>query len=136
MLPARKAALVSELVSSMQRSGEHTKSRLLVAIISGGSNESLSKAFWRPNVNLKANLERAANRDAILATWASDHTYFVTHEEVNTSRIVSLSAKAEVGGRDALPRKSMRMWQQLWAQFGHLGYEWFIKVQALQVVHA
>jgi hypothetical protein len=129
MLPARKAALVPELTLTMKRNAEHTKSRLLVAIISGGSNESLTKAFWRPNVNLKANLERAANRDAILATWASNHTYFVTHEDVDTTRVVSLSAKAEIGGRDALPRKSMRMWQQLWEQFGDQGYEWFMKVR-------
>jgi hypothetical protein len=128
-LAARKAALVPELTLTMKRNAEHTKSRLLVAIISGGSNESLTKAFWRPNVNLKANLERAANRDAILATWASNHTYFVTHEDVDTTRVVSLSAKAEIGGRDALPRKSMRMWQQLWEQFGDQGYEWFMKVR-------
>eukprot|EP00045_Choanoeca_perplexa_P017390 m.251998 g.251998 ORF g.251998 m.251998 type:complete len:1134 (+) comp17524_c0_seq5:146-3547(+) len=127
MIKTRKAVMGPELTLTMQRNAAHTKSRLLVAIISGGSNESLSKAFWRPNVNLEANKERAANRDAILATWASDHTYFVTHEEVDTTRIVSLSAKAEVGGRDALPRKSMRMWQQLWEEFGPQGYEWFMK---------
>ena len=87
---------------------------LLVSIISGGSNETLTKAAYRPSYFLEANKERAGNREAVLSTWAHDKTFFVTNEPVNTNRVIHLRAEYEKGGRDGLPNKVKGMWKYLY----------------------
>jgi hypothetical protein len=87
---------------------------LLVSIISGGSNETLTKAAYRPSYFLDANKERAGNREAVLKTWAHDKTYFVTNEPVNTNQIIHLHPDFERGGRDGLPNKVKGMWMYLY----------------------
>lgn len=87
---------------------------LLVSIISGGSNETLTKAAYRPSYFLDANKERVGNREAVLKTWAHDRTYFVTNEPVNTNHIIHLRPEFELGGRDGLPNKVKGMWTYLY----------------------
>ena len=79
---------------------------LLIAIISGGSNETLSHARFRPMVNVHANKERASNRDACYDTYGNSDLVFVTGESVPAgAQRVQLDSKYETGGRDGLPYK-------------------------------
>jgi hypothetical protein len=121
----------------MAKAGSLALQQILIAVISGGSNETLFKAAYRPNVNLEANKERARNRDAILATFAHNATYFVTHEAVQTTRVVRLDARFERKGRDGLPEKAMAMWQRLHtlASASPTHYDWIMKIDDDTHVH-
>lgn len=102
---------------------------LLVSIISGGSNETLKRAAYRPSYFLNANKERAGNREAVLRTWATEKTFFVTNEAVDTDRVIHLKPEFELGGRDGLPNKVKGMWQHLYEHYNH-DSNWIMKGKA------
>eukprot|EP00045_Choanoeca_perplexa_P014006 m.162483 g.162483 ORF g.162483 m.162483 type:complete len:1196 (+) comp16533_c0_seq1:148-3735(+) len=69
-------------------SANRSRARILVLVITGGSKAAT-----------------LTNRQAVLATWATEDVYFVTTDVVNTSRVIRLPARAEAGGLKGLPTK-------------------------------
>lgn len=120
-------------VSQAARGGERIEPeiKLLIAIISGGSNESLTRARFRPMVNVRANEEREANRKACYETYGSNSLLFFTNEAIplHAKRAV-LDRQYELGGRDGLPYKvlwTMRSFYLIYP-FTHLRYSFTLKL--------
>jgi len=153
LLPGRRrqyadvtAAAVALFQQQQQRrrEGAVRPARLLVAVISGGSNETLDAARAArlyKHVNVGASSIRGANRQAVLDTWGPD-TWFVTREPVATRRVITLPEAFEAGGREALPDKVREMWRMLHRRF-LLGtgdpqqgrVDWFMKADDDTYVH-
>jgi hypothetical protein len=69
----------------------------------------------------------AANRAAVLSTWADNHTYFVTLDAgVPEERRIRLPAAAESGGRSRLFVKVLAMWAHVAEVYAHQ-YDFFLK---------
>ena len=107
------------------------RASILVAVLSGGSNETLQHLKKYKHLNYGASAEREANRAAIMATWGplADLTLFATAEQLpEGAHRLRLPKALESGGREGLPRKVQGMWAAI-AQRGDLdAYGWYIKV--------
>ncbi len=108
-----------------------TRARLLVAVISGGSNDSLSVSPLDRRLGVLANELRTANREAVLATWGAQDTLFATSESLSRPEVrLALPSWVEEGGREGLPVKVKHMWTSLFETHtrGAQQYQWFMKV--------
>jgi hypothetical protein len=109
----------------------YAQTRILVAVLSGGSNETLQRLKKYKHVNFGASAERAANREAIVATWGSqaDLTLFATAEPLpRGAHRLTLSNELENSGREGLPRKVQAMWTAIARRDDVANFDWFIKV--------
>lgn len=80
------------LLEPKNADGSDRPNRMLVGVVTGGKKETVK-----------------TNRQAVLETWFDDNSYMVTHEEVETDRVMWLSDEAESGGHRGLPEKVKAM---------------------------
>jgi len=108
-------------------STRHPLPKVFVAVYSGGSNnsEAVSKADAR--AGRAVNTLRERNRDAIVATWADNNTFFVTSEQVASPRVIRLPKDVESGGYNGLIAKTEASWKYIYEHFVD-DYDWFMKV--------
>jgi hypothetical protein len=99
--------------------------KLLIAIISGGSNSATTLSRADRVLRNQVHTLRASNRETILKTWGPD-AYFVTREPVSTNNTITLPLSLEAGGRDGLPAKVKAMWLALSESYSST-HNWFIK---------
>lgn len=97
--------------------GSERLNRMMIGVVTGGKKESVK-----------------TNRQAVLETWFDGDCYMVTHEEVETDRVMWLSDVAESGGHRGLPEKVKAMFAYMYKH--HIDdYEWFIKADDDTYIH-
>jgi hypothetical protein len=100
---------------------------LLIVILSGGSNDTTSISRLDKALGNRPYEMRASNRANILRTWADEHTWFVTIEDVDTTRVIHLDRSYEDAGYSGLAAKMRATWVHLHDAFLPK-YKWFMKV--------
>ena len=91
--------------------------RMMIGVITGGKKPAT-----------------LSNRQAVLDTWFDQDAFMVTHDKVDTDRVIWLADIAETGGFKMLPRKVKHMFAHMYEN--HLNdYDWFIKADDDTFIH-
>ncbi len=101
---------------------------VIILVHSGGSNDNASTSRADTRLGYATHLRRPQNRVAILETWGTEDTWFVTHEPVKTGRIIRLPASVEQAGYTGLIEKTRATLTVMHDKF-LTRYDWFMKVR-------